>query len=166
MHTSQDPMAIGPVGPEVNPDRARPAHETGQRPTRMALLCDRNGPDRREIRAAMRGLCDGRVDPATIGDAQLVASELVTNALMHGAVGIVTLDVAIDDGTVTVSVTSSGDASRLPPPERWLLPEEESVTGRGLGFTRQVSNRVETHSCATGIEGRDVIGITAVLGPR
>lgn len=59
-------------------------------------------------------------------DAQLVVSELVTNAVMHGDGGLV-LRASITDSVVQVSVTDSGD--RLPE----VLPVDPSRIG-GLGL--------------------------------
>jgi anti-sigma regulatory factor (Ser/Thr protein kinase) len=59
-------------------------------------------------------------------DAQLVVSELVTNALMHGD-GALVLRASITDSSVQVSVTDSGD--ELPE----VLPLDPSRIG-GLGL--------------------------------
>jgi anti-sigma regulatory factor (Ser/Thr protein kinase) len=59
-------------------------------------------------------------------DAQLVVSELVTNALMHGD-GALVLRASITDSAVQLSVTDSGDAL----PE--VLPLDPSRIG-GLGL--------------------------------
>jgi len=71
-------------------------------------------------------LSQREVEDTVRDDAQLVVSELVTNALMHGE-GALVLRASVTDGSVHVSVTDSGDAL----PE--VLPLDPSRIG-GLGL--------------------------------
>lgn len=78
-----------------------------------------------------RSWIDAFLSECTIGDtvrddAQLVVSELVTNALMHGE-GQLVLRASITGGTVQISVTDSGDDL----PE--VLPLDPTRIG-GLGL--------------------------------
>lgn len=97
-------------------------------------------------------------------DVQLVASELVTNALEHGARGVVTLDVVVDGSTATLTVTSTGSSTGIPHPGLWKFPEPTQVTGRGLALTRAMSRSVELHTAVPLFES-DWVAITACLGP-
>ena len=80
-----------------------------------------------------------------LDDLQLVASELITNAIEHGAKGIVTMDVNAHDGRVMLTVTSAGDGTRPGPPETWVLPEPHRADGRGLALTSLLAQEVEIH---------------------
>jgi len=62
-----------------------------------------------------------------MGDVLLVASELVTNAVIHAPQGAVDLTVTVADSVVRIEVV---DCSRvLPEPHR---PTDEGTNGRGL----------------------------------
>ena len=71
-------------------------------------------------------LTERAIDDAVRDDAQLVVSELVTNALMHGD-GALVLRASITGAAVQVSVTDSGD--ELPE----VLPLDPTRIG-GLGL--------------------------------
>jgi anti-sigma regulatory factor (Ser/Thr protein kinase) len=71
-------------------------------------------------------LTQREIEDTVRDDAQLVVSELVTNALMHGD-GALVLRASIIDAAVQVSVTDSGDAL----PE--VLPIDPARIG-GLGL--------------------------------
>jgi len=71
-------------------------------------------------------LADRAIEDTVRDDAQLVVSELVTNALIHGA-GALVLRASVTGGAVQVSVTDSGDDL----PE--VLPLDPSRIG-GLGL--------------------------------
>jgi anti-sigma regulatory factor (Ser/Thr protein kinase) len=79
-------------------------------------------------------LAEREIEDTVRDDAQLVVSELVTNALMHGE-GSLVLRASIEDSSVHVSVTDSGDSL----PE--VLPLDPSRIG-GLGLI--VVGRVAT----------------------
>ncbi|MBA3984238.1 MAG: ATP-binding protein [Acidimicrobiia bacterium] len=78
-------------------------------------------------------------------DLTLVASELVTNAIEHGAGGRVRLEIWAEPGSVEVTASSAiGD--ELPrPTEEWLLPEPMARSGRGLAIIRQLCDSVQVH---------------------
>jgi anti-sigma regulatory factor (Ser/Thr protein kinase) len=66
-------------------------------------------------------------------DAALVVSELVTNALRHGA-GSVVLRASFNDGRLSIAVSDSGDAL----PEQ-LPIDAERIGGLGLHIVERVS---------------------------
>lgn len=102
----------------------------------------------------------------TVEDARLVVSELVTNALEHGAPGAVVLDVDVTSDGVTVRVTSHGDAAGFPDVADWSLPGVEATTGRGLAVTRAVCDRVDVATVPSAAPGHDLIAITARVVPE
>ncbi|MFD3994433.1 ATP-binding protein [Streptomyces sp. NPDC058548] len=64
------------------------------------------------LRVAATGT-GGPPSPTAVGDALLVTSELVTNALRHGG-GLTGFGVALDPGAVTITVAdASGELPRL-----------------------------------------------------
>lgn len=70
-------------------------------------------------------------------DVLLVASELVTNAVRHGA-GFAELSVEMDGEDVRIEVVDGGHAElHLPRP----VPPPSAVGGRGLLLVRDVSRR-------------------------
>jgi anti-sigma regulatory factor (Ser/Thr protein kinase) len=66
--------------------------------------------------------------------AQLLTSELVTNALSHGA-GDIHLSLVDDKGQLLIEVT---DESRTSPRQRHVEPQDES--GRGLMLLERLSS--------------------------
>ncbi len=70
---------------------------------------------------------------ALVVDAELLTSELVTNAVVH-ARSDVTVSVAVADGTAEIGVT---DASPEPPTPRWAVASAEG--GRGLRLVDRVA---------------------------
>lgn len=70
---------------------------------------------------------------AVIRDVQLVASELVTNAVLYGG-GVRWFGVDPDDGIVQVAVA---DSSPEPPS---LLAERPAIGGFGLGIVDELSD--------------------------
>lgn len=133
---------------------------------RLVIMCDRRDWGGHTVRGAIAHHCAGRVPAEQIADAQLVASELLNNALQHGAAGLITVSVAISRSGVTVTVTSTEGASRLPPPDTWSFPDPSVPTGRGLPIVRALASSVEVHRTSrAGIDDRDWVVVTARLGP-
>lgn len=88
------------------------------------------GLARRFVRSV---LADAGIDPLIIEDAALLATELVTNSVIHASTDI-TLEVVVENGAVQIGVT---DGSRAQP----VLREEnhEATTGRGLQLLDKVA---------------------------
>jgi phosphoserine phosphatase RsbU/P len=80
-----------------------------------------------------RVLGDAGVDRLTTEDAALLATELVTNSVIHASTPI-TLDVVVSEGAVRVGVT---DASDTEPVLR--EQDREATTGRGLHLVDSVA---------------------------
>lgn len=84
-----------------------------------------------------------RVPADVVADLQLIASELVTNAVEHGAAASVRLGVACDADVAAVWVRSDGPSPNVGPVETWRVAGEDEITGRGLGIVREVADEVE-----------------------
>jgi anti-sigma regulatory factor (Ser/Thr protein kinase) len=77
-------------------------------------------------------LADKQCDPATIGDARLVVSELVTNAVLHARTPI-EVQVLVGAATLRIEVTDSG----LDRPHMWA---ERDRGGRGLPIVEAIAS--------------------------
>jgi anti-sigma regulatory factor (Ser/Thr protein kinase) len=80
------------------------------------------------------------VDEATVIDLQLALSELVTNAVVHGAGGPITVEVTVAPSTITCAVASDGQS--LPEVSSWVRPVDGRPSGRGLSIVRAVADAV------------------------
>ncbi|MCI0689021.1 MAG: ATP-binding protein [Sporichthyaceae bacterium] len=89
---------------------------------------------RRMVRTMLTGRCDADV----IDAAELVTSELVTNAIRHTSPGqTVRLAATVKvDGTFRVEVTDSSDTA---PP--YAIAEDDDEGGRGLYLVRAIATR-------------------------
>lgn len=92
---------------------------------------------RRFVRTSLTGLPDG-----VASDAQLIASELVTNAIEHGDGGPVTVAVHRSADAVAVTVESVGPAPGVGEVDDWRMADADEITGRGLGIVRAVAHGV------------------------
>ncbi|EPH40032.1 ATP-binding protein [Streptomyces aurantiacus] len=76
-------------------------------------------------------------------DAELIASELSANAILHTAsgrpAGSFHLALAVSSQVIALSVTDGGGMDGAPKVER---PDEEAVHGRGLGMVSALAHRV------------------------
>lgn len=147
--------------PMESPD---PFHGDYGASCRIALRLDHADRASRRARATISDFYDGRLEPQRLADLLLLVSELVTNAMEHGARGLVTLDVALTDDHVTVTVTSPGEPSMVGAPSSWALPAPDHISGRGLALTARLSRSVNVFS-GEGIGGHPGwIAISAELG--
>jgi len=113
---------------------------------KLSLPLDDRGP--RAARTALDGL-RGRMAPAVLDDAQLVVSELVTNAVRHSCVsdgGLVVLFVELTGTMVRLEVTDPGCSSLIAP----RAPDLENGGGFGLHVVRALSERWGLEQVATG----------------
>lgn len=106
-----------------------------------SIVLDADAAEVASARRFVRRVLDGDVDPAVVGDLQLITSELFTNAVEHGAHGEVELSVECDGGTAEVTVRSIGPAD-VGPAVDWEIAEADSVTGRGLGIVRRLADEL------------------------
>jgi anti-sigma regulatory factor (Ser/Thr protein kinase) len=94
-------------------------------------------------RAALRGFCAGRVDGQLLTDAELLASELITNALRHGD-GQITLRGSLNHGQLLVEVIDDGGGF-----ERQPRRDVDQVGGFGLGLVEDIATRWGVHEGST-----------------
>jgi anti-sigma regulatory factor (Ser/Thr protein kinase) len=95
-------------------------------------------------RRALRGWCAGRVDDDLLSDAQLLVSELATNAVVHGQ-GQITLRARLDDERLLVELVDEGSGF-----ERDLRRTDFSdVGGWGLGIVDDIASRWGVHEGTT-----------------
>jgi serine/threonine-protein kinase RsbW len=112
----------------------------------MSLPLDGRGP--RAARIVLEDL-RGRITPSVLGDAQLVVSELVTNAVRHSGVcagGAVVLRVELAGTMVRVEVTDPGGGDVIAP----RAPDLEHGGGFGLHVVRALSERWGLEQVAAG----------------
>lgn len=92
------------------------------------------------LRDWIRTLCGGWAVPDICPDAELVVSELVTNAVTHGGTGGV-VEVTLRDGFLHIRVE---DESPTPPPATAPMPSgpagQTVPNGRGLALVRLLSS--------------------------
>jgi len=102
---------------------------------------DQIGPARRAVR---QHLADRGVPASVADDLQLVTSELVTNAVRHGPVGEIDVEVRIGPAhDVALSVANPSAVAAIPPLEAWRPVAGRSVGGRGLGIVRRLCDDIE-----------------------
>ncbi|MDQ0934416.1 ATP-binding protein [Streptomyces turgidiscabies] len=79
-------------------------------------------------------------------DAELIVSELSTNAVLHTASGLETgsfhLALAVSSQVIALSVTDDGGTGTAPKVEHW---DQEAEHGRGLGMVSELAHRVVVH---------------------
>lgn len=109
---------------------------------------------RRFVRAALDD-----VSPTVNADAQLIASELVTNAVEHGRGTSVVIELQRRAAEIDVTVESEGPSPGVGAVEEWRVASVDEITGRGLGIIRNVAKRVAVRR----VHGRLVITATLVI---
>lgn len=112
---------------------------------------------RRFVRNALAGTPPGIVD-----DMQLVVSELVSNAIEHGAREGVGVELQVTRNDVLLTVESHGHVGHLPRVEKWVLAPATEPSGRGLGIVRGLSDSVhvtrEADSVTVAVHRRFALG--------
>lgn len=100
----------------------------------------------RAARGLVRDLCTGWAPSELVGDVELVVTELVSNAVLHGS-GQIVLRLGRHDGTVLVGVMDDGAAR---PHVTSTHPAVER--GRGLALVAAVSRAWGVREAAVGKE--------------
>ena len=86
-------------------------------------------------------LSDRGVSSTVIDDMELVTSELVTNAVVHGREGTVGVEVDAE-GEIVVTVSNRGPSQAIPPIAEWRPGPPQARSGRGLGIVRRLCDAV------------------------
>lgn len=131
--------------------------DTGRagRITRVEYTLPRKTSSARWARRLTTGFLGGSRTPPRaadrLDDANLVVSELVTNAALHGG-GRCRLRLSTEDDRITVEVRD--DSSRLPSLRR---PSPEQPGGRGIAMVRCLARQLEVTSAPGGKTVRAVL---------
>lgn len=104
---------------------------------RFAAVPESIGAARDLVREALAGT---GLDDAKVGDLQLVVSELVTNAVVHGNGASIAVELTVAPDQVTCAVVSDGQ--NLPEISSWVAPVDGRSSGRGLSIVRALADAV------------------------
>ena len=111
-------------------------------PLQIAIPREKASPA--AARRALRDWCHGEADADLLDDAELLVSELVTNALRHGH-GAIALRAALDDNRLFVEVVDEGTGF-----ERVLRRRDfDQVGGWGLEIVEELASRWGVHEGTT-----------------
>jgi anti-sigma regulatory factor (Ser/Thr protein kinase) len=141
--------AVPRSGPPTSQFRAHVDDETlgvDDETLEVALPLDGRGP--RAARCVVQRL-RGRIAPSVVEDAQLIVSELVTNAVRHSGVpagGVVVLCVELTGTMLRLEVTDPGRGGLIAP----RAPDFEHGGGFGLHLVRALSERWGLEQLAAG----------------
>jgi anti-sigma regulatory factor (Ser/Thr protein kinase) len=81
------------------------------------------------------------VSSMVVDDVELVTSELVTNAVVHGRRGSIGVEVDTES-EIVVTVSNLGPAHLIPPIDEWRAVSPLAPSGRGLGIVRRLCDDV------------------------
>ncbi|MGP3753176.1 ATP-binding protein [Streptomyces sp. IBSNAI001] len=109
----------------------------------------------RVLRERFRGRRGEEPAEIVVGDALLVTSELVTNAVRHGG-GLTGFTTEITDEGLLLTVS---DASTLPPVTAERDPATASVGGYGWPLVRRLAKRVSVTYLP---DGKDIVALIAL----
>jgi anti-sigma regulatory factor (Ser/Thr protein kinase) len=109
---------------------------------RLVLRLRARPADVSQARHAVADYLDARgVSSIVVEDMELVTSELVTNAMVHGRRGSIGVEVDAEE-EVVVTVSNTGPAQAIPPIEEWRAASPLAPSGRGLGIVRRLCDDV------------------------
>jgi len=109
---------------------------------RLVLRLRAMPADVSEARHAVAEFLVGRgVSAMVVDDMELVTSELVTNAVVHGGSGSIGVEVDTEK-EIVVTVSNTGSAKLIPPIHMWRTASPMAPSGRGLGIVRRLCDDV------------------------
>ncbi|MEU7224950.1 ATP-binding protein [Streptomyces chrestomyceticus] len=123
-------------------------HEYTSRVQVWGLSCP-GSPE--EVSRARRWTRDILRDSPLAEDAELIVSELSSNAILHTASGRDSgsfhLSLAVTPQVIALSVTDGGGAGTIPKVEDQVQEQDpDAEHGRGLGMVNVIAHRVVVHS--------------------
>jgi len=107
-----------------------------------SIVLDANTAQVAAARRFVRRLLADSVPLDISSDLQLVASELFTNAVEHGASATVEVAVESTPEFAGVSVVSVGPSGTVGPVIDWSVADSDAANGRGLGIVRKLSDEL------------------------
>jgi anti-sigma regulatory factor (Ser/Thr protein kinase) len=109
---------------------------------RLVLRLRARPADVSQARHAVAGyLAAHGVSSIVVDDMELVTSELVTNAVVHGRHGAIGVEVDAES-EIVVTVSNLGPAQAIPPIDDWQAASPLAPSGRGLGIVRRLCDDV------------------------
>jgi len=124
----------------------------------LVQTLDRRGDAPRAARGCVREFLRGARSAELVADVEVVVSELVTNAVLHG-VGAIELRLELVDGGVTVGVLDGGRGRPRPPGTR-----DDDEGGRGLALVAGLTKDWGIRPSGTG--GKEVWAVLPSLDGR
>jgi len=93
--------------------------------------------------AVAQHLARAGVPSTIIDDIELVASELVTNAIIHPRPPVASVQLRVDLGDVIeIRVSNAGMVAAIPPVAAWHPAPAAALSGRRLGIVRRLCDEV------------------------
>jgi anti-sigma regulatory factor (Ser/Thr protein kinase) len=129
----QDPRYVPPEGIQTTPRRRPPAAASAG--ITLPRAASAVSEARQYVTSALPDLC---VRPDAVEDAELITSELVTNAFRHGRKGAVRLLIDLRDGTLTLTVADQ--TPYLPLPSAAPATDRDE-SGRGLFLVEALAEK-------------------------
>lgn len=119
-----------------------------------------DGRSRMELAPSLENLATARrfvrerlddAPPGVVADLEIIASELLTNAVEHGPPGPLSIAIDHHDSTVSLTVDSPRPDTDLLAAETWSMAGVEEITGRGLAIVRRLADDVSVDQTATSL---------------
>lgn len=110
-----------------------------------------NGTSRMELAASLADLAVARrfvrdrlngVPHHVVADIEIIASELLTNAVEHGPSGPLAIELENGESSVTLVVDSPRPNIELAAADTWAMADSHQITGRGLGIVRRLADDI------------------------
>ncbi|MEJ7800841.1 MAG: ATP-binding protein [Ilumatobacter sp.] len=77
-----------------------------------------------------------------VADFEIIVSELLTNAVEHGPLGPLGIQLERGKSGVSLKVDSPNPGADLADADTWSVADVDQITGRGLGIVRRLADDV------------------------